>query len=285
MIAYRLGLYEKAMPSDLSLPDKLREAKRAGYDFMEISIDESEEKLSRLKWSHEERRAVIEAMAEIGIRIETLCLSAHRRYPIGSLDEETVRRGMDILSEAVILAADLGIRIVQLAGYDVYYTESCESTRLRFMENLRLGVTFAAARGVVLAFETMETDFMNTVSKALAVVREIDSPFLQIYPDIGNITNAALAGGGSPVEDLRSGHGRITSVHLKETLPGRFREVPFGEGHVDFALCIREATDQGVRLFVAEYWNDGRGDWKEKNDASRRFLDGKFRQAAARREP
>ena len=48
MKEYALGLYEKAMPKELSWKEKLLAAKEAGYDFVEISIDETEEKLARL---------------------------------------------------------------------------------------------------------------------------------------------------------------------------------------------------------------------------------------------
>lgn len=52
---YQLGLYEKAMPGTLSWREKLKTAKRAGFDFVEISIDESDEKLARLDMSTAER--------------------------------------------------------------------------------------------------------------------------------------------------------------------------------------------------------------------------------------
>ena len=39
MKPYTLGLYEKAMPKELSWREKLTAAKEAGYDFVEISID------------------------------------------------------------------------------------------------------------------------------------------------------------------------------------------------------------------------------------------------------
>ena len=45
--AYTLGLYEKAMP-DVSWAEKLKIAKDAGYDFVEISIDATEERISRV---------------------------------------------------------------------------------------------------------------------------------------------------------------------------------------------------------------------------------------------
>ena len=37
MRAYTIGLYEKAMPKELSWREKLEAAKDAGYDFLEIS--------------------------------------------------------------------------------------------------------------------------------------------------------------------------------------------------------------------------------------------------------
>ena len=45
--SYALGLYEKAMP-DVSWEEKLKIAKEAGYDFVEISIDATEERISRV---------------------------------------------------------------------------------------------------------------------------------------------------------------------------------------------------------------------------------------------
>jgi L-ribulose-5-phosphate 3-epimerase UlaE len=47
----RLGLYEKAMPSTLSLPEALVAAGEAGFDFFELSIDENEGRLVRLSCS------------------------------------------------------------------------------------------------------------------------------------------------------------------------------------------------------------------------------------------
>ena len=42
MKAYELGIYEKALPDSISWEQKLHIAKEAGYDFLEISLDESD---------------------------------------------------------------------------------------------------------------------------------------------------------------------------------------------------------------------------------------------------
>ena len=80
----------------------------------------------------------------------------------------------------------------------------------------------AAAKGIVLGFETMETPFMNTVQKSMKYVNLVDSLYLNVYPDLGNITNAAKAEGGDVLKDLETGRGRLAAMHLKETVPGKF---------------------------------------------------------------
>lgn len=277
MKAYTLGVYEKAMPPNLSWEEKLETAKAAGYDFLEISIDETKEKLARLDWSSEERQNLVNMMYRIGIPIRTMCLSGHRKYPIGSSNAEICARGMEIMEKAIQLADDLGIRIIQLAGYDVYYEESTPETVKRFGDNLQKCEKLAARSGIILGFETMETEFMNTVEKAMKYVDRVNSPYLGVYPDVGNITNAAKKYGTDVLADIRIGTGHLNAVHLKETVPGVFREVPYGTGHVNFPAVIHETWKAGVRRYVTEFWFTGNPEWKKELDFAvemmRTFLD------------
>lgn len=269
----RLGLYEKAMPAFWTWVNKCNAAKEAGYDFIEISIDETDEKLARL----EDVNFVLtvrNAVKLTGLPIRTMCLSGQRKYPLGSEHPPTVKRSMDIFRKAVVLAESLGVRIIQLAGYDVYYEDSTPATRKRFLENLNQCVAFAAKHGVLLGFETMETSFMDTVSKAMAIVRAVDSPFLHVYPDIGNCTNASKIYHTSLIDDLHSGQGHIVAVHLKETIVGQYREVPYGKGHVDFRNSIKTCLSLGVRMFVAEFWYDPTTDALDVMKANHAFLTG-----------
>ncbi len=264
MKTYSLGLYEKAMPSSLTWREKLQTAKQSGYDFLEISIDETDEKLSRLDMNQEERAGLQSIMNGIGMPIRTMCLSGHRRYPLGSTDPAISRRGMEIIEKSIALAEDIGIRIIQLAGYDVYYEESSPQTTERFILNLKVATEMAAKAGVVLGFETMETEFMNTVEKAMHYVSLVNSSYLNVYPDIGNITNAALTYGTDVLQDLEAGNGHLVAMHLKETLPGKFREIPYGTGHVDFEAAINKAWELGVRKYVTEFWYTGKEDWRNE---------------------
>jgi len=264
MADVRLGLYEKATPPALSWRDRLAAARRAGYDFLEISIDETDERLARLDWTAAEMENLLAAARAEGLPVRTMCLSGHRKYPLGSRDPAVRARGMEIFEKAVRFADAAGIRIIQLAGYDVYYEEGGPDTRTMFLENLEKGVAFAARYGVLTGFETMETPFMDTVEKAMAAVRAVDSPYLGVYPDLGNLTNASVKYGHDLYRDILSGRGHLVAMHLKDTRPGVYRDLDFGEGHVDFPRGAKAALDQGVGLFVTELWHDGREDWPSR---------------------
>lgn len=272
MRAYTLCLYEKAMP-DLSWVEKLTIAKDCGFDAVEISIDETDKKLGRLT-SEEDIREIEDAIKKTGIPILTMCLSGHRKYPLGSKDPAIRARSLEIMENAISLARRLGIRIIQLAGYDVYYEEGDEETRALFGENLRRAVEMAARSSVCLGFETMETPFMDTVEKSMFYVSAINSPYLGVYPDIGNLKNAAVMYGGDVSRDLALGRGHIFAAHLKETKVGLYRDMLFGQsdGHTEYEANLSELCSQGVRLFTGEFWYHGEENYLDNIRNASAFL-------------
>ena len=138
MLKMPVGLYEKALPPELSWEERLGAAGQAGYDFIDISIDESDGRLSRLDWSAAERAALRRAIANTGVQVSTMCLSAHRKYPFGSKDPAIRRQGHEIMYKAIDFAVDIGLRVVQVMAYDVFYEPSDEETRANFIDGLAL---------------------------------------------------------------------------------------------------------------------------------------------------
>lgn len=282
LLAYRdyiLGLYEKAMPDSLSIGEKLLLVKECGFDFMEISIDETDAKLSRLDYSDEDINNITKAMTETGVYIRTMCLSGHRRFPLGSHDESVRARSLDIMQKAIEFSYKLGIRIIQLAGYDVYYEKGDAISRELFEKNLRKSVSMAASRGILLGFETMETPFMDTVEKSMRYVERVGSPYLGIYPDIGNLKNAAVIYGHNIVEDILKGRRHIFAAHLKETKPDTYRNMEFGTGHTEYERCIRALYGMGVRIFTGEFWYMGENEPAETLTSASEFLRRKIENA------
>ena len=274
-----LGIYEKALPNDFTWLEKMQAAKQAGFDYIEISIDESDERLARLDWSDEQIEEIRSYMKETGIIIPSMCLSGHRRFPFGSKNKEIRDKAFEIMEKGIILAQKLGVRVIQLATYDVYYEEGDFQTRDYFKMNLKEAAIMAAKQGVLLGFETMETPFMDTVEKAMAYVKDVDQAYLGVYPDIGNLKNASLLYNVDVNEDIMTGKGHIFATHLKETVPGKYREIPFGTGHTEFVRNIKTLKRLGVRMFVGEFWYVGNDDWKQVIIDANDFLRDKLEQA------
>lgn len=270
-----LGVYEKALPAQADWVPLLAQARQAGYAFVELAIDESEAHRARLHWTAAQRAQLREAVAATGVPVRTWILSAHRRTPLGSADAATRRAALDLLRRCVDLAVDCGVRLIQLPGYFVYHEPHDDGARARFLEGLRSGVGAAAQAGVMLALETMDGEDVLSVADALEIVREVASPWLAVYPDIGNLA----ANGLDVAAELRRGRGHLVGVHLKDTRPGEFRRVGFGQGIVPFAdafAALRETGYDGP--YVVEMWNDDDPGALQTVDAARRWL---LEQAAA----
>jgi hexulose-6-phosphate isomerase len=254
-----LGIYEKALPKGRSWLTRLSLAQALGFDFVEMSIDETDERLARLDWSAAERASLRAAVAETGVTVPTICLSGHRRFPFGSRDATIRSRAREIMRKAIDLSVSIGVRTIQLAGYDVYYEPSDEGTRQRFVEGLRWAVDEAARSQVMLAVEIMDTPLINSITAWMEYAKNIESPFFCVYPDVGNLS----AWNNDVAAELRKGASMIVAIHLKDTLrvtqdfPGQFRDVPFGTGCVDFVACFRVLAELRYRgPFLIEMWTE-----------------------------
>jgi L-ribulose-5-phosphate 3-epimerase len=275
-LPHRWGLYEKALPPALTWPERLDAAAGAGYDFVEISIDESEERMARLDWPPGPRRELYRALCDAPVRIGTMCLSAHRKFALGSASPPLRRRALDIMRKAIDFAGEFGIRIVQVAGYDAHYEPSSEHTRALYLQSILRAAEWGRASCVMLGVENVDCPMVDSVEKGMELVRAADTPWFQVYVDIGNLTAMEK----DVVQELRAGAGHIIGLHLKDTRVREFRRVPFGEGRVDFVAGFRTLAEIGYQgPFVVEMWNEASTDPLAVAAEARRWLLGKLAQA------
>jgi L-ribulose-5-phosphate 3-epimerase len=278
----RFGVYEKALPPESHWTALLDLAASAGYGFVELAIDETEERMQRLRWTPSQRASLRSAIAQSGVPVRTWILSAHRRTPLGSADRATRAAAIEMLRRCIDLAVDVGVRLVQLAGYFVYHEAHDAGSRRLFVEGVRLGLEHAAPAGVMLGLETMDGEDIVSVRSAMEVVREIGSPWLGVYPDVGNLA----ANGLDVAAELRLGRGHLVGVHLKDTRPGEYRRVPFGEGCVPFAAVFATLAETGYDgPYVVEMWNDGDPDALGTAENARRWLLEQAARVPLMREP
>lgn len=258
-----IGIYEKALPKALGWRERFEAARAAGYDFLELSVDETPERMARLDWSLAERLDFFRVSRECGVPVPTMCLSGHRKIPFGSADPAIRAQAAEFMAKAIRFASDTGIRVIQLAGYDVYYEPTTRDSRERYYEGMECALEEAARLQVTLALEIMDTPFMNSITRYMALKERLPSPWLQVYPDLGNLT----AWGNDVEHELRLGIHDIVGIHVKETLPvgpnspGAFRDIPFGQGTVDFVHCFKTLRDLNYAgPFLIEMWTEKAAD-------------------------
>ncbi len=247
----KLGIYEKALPAEMDWNQKLKTAENLDFNFVEISVDESDERLVRLDWKPGERQNFQSIVANSPLTVPSMCFSGHRRFPLGSHDSEIRKKSRDLMKKAIFLAVDLGIRTIQLAGYDVYYEQGDGDTQKWFIEGLKEGLELAARENVMLSMEIMDTHFMSSIVRFLNYKKILNSPWFTVYPDIGNLT----AWGNDVEQELSLG------LAVTPDFPGRFRDIPFGEGCVDFVSTFATLNKLDYKgPLLLEMWTENSAD-------------------------
>lgn len=248
----KIGIYEKAINKKFSWKEKILIAKKAGFDYIELSIDETDEKLKRLDWSQKEIDEMLTLLKDNDFYFNSMCLSGHRKYPLGSENLTTRNKSLEIAQKAILLAKKLNIRIIQIAGYDVYYEPSNQKTVNNFIDGLIKMNQIATENSMMLAFEVMDTPFMGTIAKANKYVEIINSPWLQIYPDLGNLSQFS----NQPENEIKKYFNHIVAYHVKEATKTQMRDLNYGEGNVNFTSLFKAIKVTNFNgPFTLEMWS------------------------------
>ena len=264
------SIYEKALrPADFRT--MFRDAKRAGYDAIEFSVDSTDARLARLDWTAAQMEELRRTAWEEDLRILTMCLSGHKRFSLGHPDPAVRAQGLVIMEKALCFSERVGIRVIQLSGFDVFDERlRTAETRKRYEENVAKAARMAAHCCVTLAIEPVEGNLLD-VKSTMEVVEKVDSPFLQVYPDPANILSLGI----DPIRDLEFGKGHIAAVHMRDSLPGIFdATIPFGTGCLDFDAVLRKLDELDFSgPMIVEMWNEERADYMDYIRQARDYLE------------
>ena len=180
-----------------------------------------------------------------------MCLSAHRTYSLGSSSKPLRERGLTIMRRAIEFAAEFGLRIVQVAGYDVFYEESTDTTRGMYLEGI-----LQSRRGlgscVMLGLENVDCPdcrFRHETFGSSRLLERRGFSFIRRCEPRRNGTRSIRRA-------ACRGRHRRTSPQGRETRG--VRRAPFGAGIVDFGAVFR--TLSWLAYPDLEMWNDDSGD-------------------------
>ncbi|MDP6543484.1 MAG: L-ribulose-5-phosphate 3-epimerase [Phycisphaerae bacterium] len=247
------GIYEKALPGTIDWDQKTKSAKTAGFDFVELCIDENPQRIARVDLAASKARELSAIAQDNGLSMHSLCLSAHRKFPLGSLDDRVVAQSIELTKKTLDFANNIGLKVLQIAGYDVFYEQSSTETYARFRRGLRTIATLAEEHDVMLGLENVDTEMSKTIAQCMDIVNEIDSPRLEMYPDFANLS----AQGVDYLTEMPKALGHIIGLHIKDTRPGQYRGVGMADGTVDFDRMFAVLREMNCSAHcVIEMWNE-----------------------------
>ena len=255
-----LGIYEKALrsgplggsgsrASGEVWRDFLDQVPRAGFSYLDISIDESPQREARLEWGPRQCRGVRDAADAVGTDVGGICLSIHRRIAPGSADPAVRRRAREVMARGLEVCHDLGAPVIQLAGYYCYYEDPNPDAERWYGQLLADAVPMAARLGVVMGIENVDGTDVTSIRKAMEFVDAVE---------------------------LQAGTGHMVAMHAKDVRRGEPRRVDVGTGIVDWDRSFELLRDQhwAGRLMI-EMWNDDAPDSLERCAAAREFIERK----------
>lgn len=248
-------------------------AAEIGYDFVEVLIFDPDTVDTRMTARLAEEHG-------LGV-VATMCgkLSAD----LSNADPVIAQRGEALVAKAISVARDMGSPLLGGPSFSAvhrYAVPPSEWARERAVEAYRRLARRAGQAGIRIGLEALnryESNFINTLGQAAALIREVGSDAMFVHADLFHmsIEEGSLARAVAEVGDL------IGYVHLADSHRGRL-----GEGNLDFPAffgALARLRYEGPILFesfapsvlgpdlagLIALWRDP---WTDSDDTARRAL-------------
>lgn len=221
-----------ALPADRPFYDRFRLASEAGFEGLELSVDDGPADALRA------------AADRAGLVIHSVHCLTNYSHPLSSADPGTLAHGiaatLDAIETARLIGADTLLLIPAKVGEGMSYGDAYR----RSQEVIRRDILPAAVeKGIVLAIENVWNGFLLSPIDYVQYIDAFESPFARAYLDVGNIIF------GRPEDWIDIAGPRLVKLHLKDFrfegggLKGRFGIARIGEGDISWRE-VRAALDR-----------------------------------------
>jgi hexulose-6-phosphate isomerase len=205
----KIAINAWSFPSNVTIPQGLRLAKRAGFDAVELNI--SEDGYLRPGMSDDEIGGLRTAAENMSLELSSVCTGLWWKYPLTSPDPQIVDTAMEIarhgLKMAKVLGAGTLLIVPGIVTEDVPYEVAYE----RAQSALKRLAKDAEREGVSIGLENVGSKFLLSPLEMRDFIDSIESPYVKAYFDIGNVVL-----NGYPEQWIRILGERIVNVHAKD---------------------------------------------------------------------
>lgn len=200
----------------MTVSECIKMARDAGYDGIELSLDEEGE--VSLDSTEQDILRIKKIAEDEGMEIPSLASGLYWSYPATSSDPKIRQKSMDIVRKQLEIASILGadsILVVpgavcadfipgcEVVDYDVAYDRALETfTELK---------KDAEEMKVHIGLENVWNKFLLSPIEMREFIDKIDSPYVGAYLDVGNVVYS-----GYPEHWIKILGKRIKKVHFKD---------------------------------------------------------------------
>lgn len=247
------GISIWSFPSDMDIPDCIKLAKRAGFEGIELALNENGPLSLE---SHADEIISYRKIAEKeGIQISSLATGLYWTYSLTSANEEIRQKAQSIMKKQLDTAALLGVDTIlvvpgavgvdfipgcEVVDYDVAYERALESI---------IGLAkYAEQKKVNIGLENVWNKFLLSPLEMRSFIDNANSDYVGAYLDVGNVVYA-----GYPEQWVKILGKRIKKVHFKDyrrDAGGVSGFVDLLSGDVNYPAVIAQLKNIGYCSFV-----------------------------------
>lgn len=236
-----------------SIGECIRLAKKAGFDGIELSLNESGE--LGLQATEKEVRDIQARLEDANLEIAGLATGLYWSYSMTSEDASKRSKAVDVCKKQLELAAAFGVDAILvipgavgadfIPGAEVTDYERAYDYALEAIAGL---VPFAESAGVAIAIENVWNKFLLSPLEMRSFVDSHGSEFVGSYFDVGNVLHS-----GYPEHWIRILNRRIKKVHFKDyrrQAGGLHGFVDLLAGDVDYPAVMKALELIGYSNYV-----------------------------------
>ena len=238
---------------DKTLKEKFLIAKDAGFDGVELSVDEAG--AITLDTTKDEIKKISDTAKECGIEIHSVTSSTFFKYSLSSENCNSRKLAADYIKKEIetaqVCGADTilfvpGLVDASIAGrqevipYDIAYENA-----LRGVKEL---VPIAEDAGVNLAVENVWNKFLLSPLEMRSFIDECDSEYVGAYFDVGNVVRT-----GFPDHWIKILGSRIKRVHVKDfksPVGNILGFSPLLSGSVNYPVVMKALAEIGYDKWI-----------------------------------
>lgn len=219
------GMNVWTLPAGLTIEEQFALTKDAGFDTIELNLSESQPQdniVSKDLALNDSPTLTLDVtateLAEIRalsdkyeLPITSISTSLHWNYSLTDQDVATRQKGIEIVKKMIDVCQSLGGDTVLVVPGLVKQTESYDVCYDRALAALKELAPYAESKEIYIGIENVWNKFLLSPIETRDFIDKIDSPFVGMYFDAGNVLQF-----GFPEQWIRILGDRIKKIHVKD---------------------------------------------------------------------